>query len=224
MGSHTLRFGGEINSSTFESLYNNANSGYALQQTNDPSQPDVNPGNAMASFLLNVPDSAGRRNVHETTRWGGVMGFYFQDSWKATPAPDRQPGPAVRPHIYPAYGKPETVWHLTAALKPVPSTSTTELTSSRNCRRPAPSAAMRPAFRAMARCPITWSCPRHGKIYHDTTTNWGPALGLAYRAYVHHRGTRRLRHLLRQLGCGYADFAELRRHMAGHRTAASRTT
>ena len=65
-----------LNSSTFESLYNNANVGYALQQTSDPSDPNVNPGNAMASFLLNVPDSAGRRNVHETTRWGGVMGFY----------------------------------------------------------------------------------------------------------------------------------------------------
>ena len=38
IGSHTLRFGGELNSSTFESLYNSANVGYAFQQTNDPSQ------------------------------------------------------------------------------------------------------------------------------------------------------------------------------------------
>jgi hypothetical protein len=46
-----------------ESLCNNANVGYALQQTSDPSNPSVNPGSAIASFLLNVPDSAGRRNV-----------------------------------------------------------------------------------------------------------------------------------------------------------------
>src|SRR5262249_36980414 len=83
-GSHTLRWGGELNSSTFESLYNSANVGHAFQQPSQPSNPSANPGNAMAAFLLNVPDSAGRRNVHETTRWGGEMGFYFQDSWKAS--------------------------------------------------------------------------------------------------------------------------------------------
>jgi len=104
-GSHTLRFGGEINSSTFESLYNNANSAYAFQQTNDPSQPNVNPGNSMASFLLNVPDSAGRRNVHETTRWGGVMGFYFQDSWKATPRLTVNLGLRYDRTFIPPYGK-----------------------------------------------------------------------------------------------------------------------
>ncbi len=80
-GTHTLRFGGELSSSTFESLYANANTGYAYQQTGNPEN-SADPGNSIASFLLNVPDNANRRNVHETTRWGGVMGLFIQDSWK----------------------------------------------------------------------------------------------------------------------------------------------
>src|SRR5260370_1340978 len=38
-----------------------------------------------ASFLLNVPDGATRRDIIGTMPWwGGVIGFYLQDSWKVT--------------------------------------------------------------------------------------------------------------------------------------------
>ncbi len=180
-GNHTLRFGAEINSSTFESLYNSANNGFALQQTADPSQPNLFPGNAMASFLLNVPDSAGRRNVHETTRWGGVMGYYFQDSWKATQRLTVNLGLRYDRTFIPPYGLPETAGfnggieagsinfnNGTYVVQKLPPTCTE---------------------RGHAPCiPGDGKLPEHvvvsdtGKIYHDTTTNWGPRLGLAYRA------------------------------------------
>ncbi len=177
-GSHTLKWGGEINSSTFESLYNNANSSYATQQTNNPL--DASGGNAMASFLLNVPDSAGRRNVHETTRWGGVMGFYFSDSWKVSPALTVNIGMRYDRTFIPPYGLPSTVGQNggieagsinfnngTYVVQQLPPSCTS---------------------RGHAPCiPGDGTLPAHvvvsdtGKIYHDTTTNWGPRLGVAYR-------------------------------------------
>src|SRR5260370_29926613 len=105
---HTFRFGGELNSSTFESLYNNANVVYALQHTADPSNPSANPSNAMASFLLNVPDSAGRRIVHDTTRLCAATVYYFQDSWKASQRLTVNLGLRYDRTFIPPYGLPET--------------------------------------------------------------------------------------------------------------------
>jgi outer membrane receptor protein involved in Fe transport len=180
IGSHTLRFGGELNSSTFESLYNNANVGYAFQQTSDPSQPSVNPGNAMAAFLLNVPDSAGRRNVHETTRWGGVMGFYVQDSWKATQRLTVNIGLRYDRTFIPPYGREDTVGQNggieagsidfnngTYVVQKVPPACTDR--------------GHAPCLPGDGKLPANVVVSPTGKIYHDTTTNWGPRLGLAYR-------------------------------------------
>jgi outer membrane receptor protein involved in Fe transport len=180
MGNHTLRFGGELNSSTFESLYNNANSDYAYQQTSDPSRPDLFPGNSMASFLLNVPDSAGRRNVHETTRWGGVMGFYFQDSWKATPKLTVNLGLRYDRTFIPPYGKDSTIGQ-NGGIE----TGSVNFNNGTYVVQKVPPPC---SERGHAPCiPGDGTLPEHvvvsdnGKIYHDTTTNWGPRVGLAYR-------------------------------------------
>jgi hypothetical protein len=179
-GNHTMKFGGEWASNTFESLYNNANSNYSAQQTGNPSD-SSQPGSSLASFLLNVPDNAGRRNVHETTRYGGVMSFYFQDSWKLTPKLTVNYGLRYDRTFQPPYGLPSTVGHNggietgeinfnngTYVLQKVPPTC---------------------AQRGFAPCipDPSGALPDHvvvdprGKIFHDTTTNWGPRIGLAYR-------------------------------------------
>ena len=179
-GSHTLRFGGELNSSTFESLYNNANANFALQQTSDPSQPNVNPGNAIASFLLNVPDSAGRRNVHETTRWGGTIGCYLQDSWKATPKLTVNLGLRSDRTFIPPYGKPETVGQNGG----IEAGSIDFNNGTYVVQKLPPSCAERghaPCIPGDGKLPDHVGVSPNGKIYHDTTTNWGPRLGLAYR-------------------------------------------
>lgn len=41
-------------------------------------------GNALASFLLGVPDSGNRSDILGTEHGGWTDGFYFQDQWKAT--------------------------------------------------------------------------------------------------------------------------------------------
>jgi hypothetical protein len=180
VGNHTLRFGGELNSSTFESLYNNANSNYAFQQTADPSRPDAFPGNAMASFLLNVPDNAGRRNVHETTRWGGVMGFYFQDSWKMTPKLTVNLGLRYDRTFIPPYGRDDTIGQ-NGGIE----TGSVNFNNGTYIVQKLPPPC---SERGRAPCiPGDGTLPDHvvvsdnGKIYHDTTTNWGPRVGLAYR-------------------------------------------
>ena len=179
IGSHTLHFGGELNSNTFESIYANANVGFAFQQTGNP-QNSAQAGNSMASFLLNVPDSAGRRNVHETTRWGGVMGFYFQDSWKATPRLTVNLGLRYDRTFQPPYGTNATIGQNGGIETGEDDFSTGNYVIQ---KLPPPC-----SVRGHAPCiPGDGTLPAHvivsptGKIYHDTTTNWGPRVGLAYR-------------------------------------------
>jgi len=180
-GSHTLRFGGEFNASTFESLYNNANVAYAQQQTSNPSNPSAFPGNSIASFLLNVPDNAGRRNVHETTRLGGVMGFYVQDSWKATSRLTVNLGLRYDRTFIPPYGREDTIGQ-NGGIE----TGSVNFNDGTYVVQKLPPSC---TDRGHAPCiPGNGTLPAHvvlsstGKIYHDTTTNWAPRVGLAYRA------------------------------------------
>lgn len=179
IGSHTLRFGGELNQNTFESIYANSNVGFAYQQTGNPEN-SAQPGNAMASFLLDVPDSAGRRNVHETTRWGGVMGFYFQDSWKATSRLTVNLGLRYDRTFQPPYGTNATIGQ-NGGIE----TGEDDFSNGTYIIQKLPPPCSQ---RGHAPCiPGDGTLPPHvvvspnGKIYHDTTTNWGPRVGLAYR-------------------------------------------
>jgi hypothetical protein len=180
IGNHTLRWGGEVDGSTFESLYANANSGFAYQQTDNPADPSLDPGNAMASFLLNVVDNAGRRNVHETTRWGGVMGYYFQDSWKASSRLTVNLGIRYDRTFVPPYGLPSTVGQ-NGGIE----TGDLNLNNGTYIVQQVPPPC---SVRGHAPCiPGDGTLPAHvvaapdHKIIHDTTNNWAPRVGLAYR-------------------------------------------
>jgi hypothetical protein len=179
IGSHTVRFGGEMNSNTFESIYANSNVGFAYQQTGNPEN-SSQPGNSMASFLLNVPDNAGRRNVHETTRWGGVMGFYVQDSWKAMPRLTVNLGLRYDRTFQPPYGTTATIGQ-NGGIE----TGEDDFSNGTYVIQKLPPPC---SVRGHAPCiPGDGTLPAHvvvsptGKIYHDTTTNWAPRVGLAYR-------------------------------------------
>jgi len=80
---HTLTFGGGYSSAGWASPISYASLGFAGGETGNPLNPNE-PGSPLASFLLNVPDNANRRNVNEKTRPGGVMSWFLQDSWRAT--------------------------------------------------------------------------------------------------------------------------------------------
>jgi hypothetical protein len=83
-GNHQFKLGGEFNKIAYRRIINDHNVNFDPAETSDPRNPGKT-GSALASFLLNVPNNAGRRDFNKTTRFGGVFGFYFQDSWKVTP-------------------------------------------------------------------------------------------------------------------------------------------
>jgi outer membrane receptor protein involved in Fe transport len=88
-GRHTFKMGADFASNNAEALFESAGVGFSTAETScsfcyAQSQGAPVGGVGFASFLLNVPDSAARRNVHETEHGGWIDGFYFQDQWKAT--------------------------------------------------------------------------------------------------------------------------------------------
>jgi outer membrane receptor protein involved in Fe transport len=180
VGGHTFKMGGEINSNPFESLYRNANVGFGPFQTSDPLNPGVT-GSGLASFLLNVPNDAGRRNVHETTRWGGVIGFYFHDSWRVTPKFTFNFGLRYDRTFIPPYGASDSIGE-NGGIE----TGSLDLNRGVYLVQKLPPSC---AERGRAPCIPTpdGSLPAHveleprGKIYHDTTKNFQPRVGFAYR-------------------------------------------
>ena len=179
MGNHTIKFGGEGNTTDFQSFYENLNQAFRVQQTANPLDNDG--GISLASYLIGTPDSAGRRNVWETLRPGGTMGFYFMDSWKASPRLTINLGLRYDRQFQPPYGEEQTIGKQggieTGALD--------LLRGIYILQRVPPSC----AERGFAPCIPTpdGSLPEHvtsdprGKIYHDTTKNFQPRVGLAYR-------------------------------------------
>lgn len=179
MGNHTIKFGGEGNTTDFQSFYENLNEAFRVQQTANPLDNDG--GISLASFLLGTPDSAGRRNVWETLRPGGTMGFYVMDSWKASQRLTINLGLRYDRQFQPPYGEEQTIGKQGGI-------ETGALDLKRGIyvlqRRP-PSC----AERGFAPCIPTpdGSLPEHvvedprGKIYHDTTKNFQPRVGLAFR-------------------------------------------
>ena len=82
-GSHIFKAGADLAPTDNELLIEQSAATFTTLQTASP-QSSGSTGNALASYLLGLPDNASRRNTRETMRWGGVLGFYFQDQWKAT--------------------------------------------------------------------------------------------------------------------------------------------
>jgi hypothetical protein len=84
-GTHSLKFGAAFSANYYNDINAVPTISFAAQQTGDKNPADtVNAGDPMASFLLNVPDSAQRRNEVEKERLGGVFSVFGQDSWQAT--------------------------------------------------------------------------------------------------------------------------------------------
>jgi hypothetical protein len=179
IGNHTLKWGGEYSASTFESIYRNANTQFSAQETGNPSN-SSEPGSSLASFLLNVPDNAGRRNVHETTRPGGVMSFYVQDAWKFKPNLTINIGLRYDRTFQPPYGTNDTIGQ-NGGIE----TGAIDFSSGNYVLQKLPPSCN---DRGHAPCiPGDGTLPAHvivdprGKIYHDTTKNFGPRIGFAYK-------------------------------------------
>jgi hypothetical protein len=179
---HTLTFGGGFTSNRFESPLSYASLSFAGGQTGNPQSDPKNPqpGDPLSSFLLNVPDGANRRNVHETTRPGGLMSLYIQDSWKATSRLAFNFGLRYDRTFIPPYGTNATIGQQGGI-----ETGDVDFSNGTYVIQKLPPPC---AVRGFAPCiPGDGTLPAHvvvdprGKIAHDTLTNFGPRVGFAYR-------------------------------------------
>jgi hypothetical protein len=182
IGNHTIKFGGDGNTSGFEAFYESGSSGFAIQQTTNPVSP-AGTGSALASFLLGVPDSAGRRNVNETLRPGGVMGWYIHDTWRVSQKLTINLGLRYDRTFQPPYGKEDTIGKQGGI-----ETGSLDLLRGIYLVQKVPPACN---VRGFAPCIPTedGSLPEHvfeeprGKIYTDTKMNFQPRFGFAYRVF-----------------------------------------
>ena len=82
-GRHEWKLGGEFSYNKFLTLLSDHGINFDSPNTADPNNQALT-GSPLASFLLNVPFGADRRDFSKYTRFGGIFGFYAQDAWKVS--------------------------------------------------------------------------------------------------------------------------------------------
>jgi hypothetical protein len=83
VGRHTIKMGAQFETNNTRSPLYYSVVNFTSYETSNLESPGGT-GNALASFLLGVPDSALRRNVLVTTHGGWVDGAYIQDQWRVS--------------------------------------------------------------------------------------------------------------------------------------------
>jgi len=174
LGSHTWKWGGELATNNGYRAHSTTNSvSFNTPQTGNPGNP-TGTGSELASFLLNVPDSAQYFDSVESLGWGGVMSFYVQDQWKVSQRLTVNLGLRYDRTFKPPFGRPEDGNQATGdydlqrgvyvigALPPLCSQA------------------------GKAPCIPGAGLPAHveyngGKMLYDDTKNFAPRVGLAYR-------------------------------------------
>lgn len=174
VGTHTFKWGGEWNNMDFYGSPRTGSVTYRPLQTSNPQSPG-NTGSQLASFLLDVPDAAVFRNRATTVRRGGVMGFYFQDQWKVSDRLTFNFGFRYDRTFIPPLGQEgnENIFTGAYNLQEGVYYIQQQPGSCEELRR----APCIPGGTLPANVRVE---PR-AKIYHDSTDNWQPRIGLAYR-------------------------------------------
>jgi hypothetical protein len=181
-GNHEIHIGGGFITNKFYSPITTDNLQFGAQATADTNPQDtVNTGDPLASFLLNVPVGADRRNVVTETRFGGVMSEFVQDSWRATPKLTINAGLRYDVTFYPPMGTSKQI-----GVNGGPETGDVDFNNGTYIIQKRPPLC---SVRGFAPCiPGTGVLPAHvvvspnGKILHNDWGNVGPHLGFAYKA------------------------------------------
>ena len=179
LGNHEVKFGTGWDSTNFASPLSQIGMGFGAPQTANPSLASPG-GDAMTSFLLNVPNSgASRRNVNEQERPGGLLSAFLKDSWKTTRRLTLNVGMRYDYPFLPAYGTNATV-----GQEGGPETGDIDFSNGTfEVQRLPPLCSVR----GHAPCIPGTGLPAHvtvspnGKINHNVHTNWGPRFGFAFK-------------------------------------------
>jgi hypothetical protein len=123
IGRHSLQAGGGWAEINYGEIIRNGTVSFSGSQTANFSGNPVNAaaglttayknqtGDGIASFLLDEPTSATKRNVLLTERLGGIANMYIQDSWKVIPRLTLTYGPRYDRTVIPQYGTDASIGH-----------------------------------------------------------------------------------------------------------------
>ncbi len=177
-GRHTFKMGGEFTKLGEYMTISNSSIGFRTYETSQP-QNSGETGNSLATFLLNVPNSANKRAALESMGFGGLLGFYFQDQWQVTPKLSVNLGLRYDRTFIPPFGRAQDEnqyvgnMDLNTGIYTILKTPPACATANRPPCMPTPDG----------------SLPEHvvvspdGKFWHDTTRNFQPRIGVAYRLF-----------------------------------------
>jgi len=176
---HELKFGAGYTTLGFESPIANASVAFKANET--ASTPtDATTGSGLASFLLDVPDSAQRRNVLESERPGGELGAFVQDSWKTTRKLTLNFGVRYDVTFIPPYGADGSETQQGGIA-----TGDVDFNNGTYIVQKVPGACSvlghSPCIPGNGELPEHVVADPRGKIAHNTYTNIGPRVGFAYR-------------------------------------------
>jgi hypothetical protein len=176
LGKQTLKAGVLFATNNTVSPIYNDNASFTATPTQNPASASGT-GDSFASFLLGLPDSAGRRNVLETEHGGYVNGAYFQDEIKVSSKLTLNLGLRYDVTLWPIYGQPPApdayvgdidLNNGTYILARVPAAC------SATVGFPCIPGGVLPAN-------VTVTTHSNGSIYTNDHNNWQPRAGLAYR-------------------------------------------
>lgn len=176
---HELKFGGGYTTLGFESPIASSSVQFVANET--ASTPtDASTGLGLASFLLNVPDNAQRRNVQESERPGGELGSFFQDSWKTTKNLTLNFGLRYDITFIPPYGANGSETQQGGIA-----TGDVDFNNGTYIIQVLPKSCTvlghSPCIPGNGQLPANVVVDPRGKIPHNTYTNVGPRVGVAYR-------------------------------------------
>ncbi len=179
ISNHTVKFGLGWVTTGFESTINYTQLGFNNPQTSAPQFPSQATGNGFSSFLLNVPQSAARRNVDEIERPGGVLSAYLQDSWKATPRLTLNYGLRYDYTFMPAYGTNATIGK-NGGIETGDMDWDNGIYIVQKVPPPCSATVFAPCIPGGVLPDHVWASP-NDKISHNVHTNFGPRVGFAYK-------------------------------------------
>jgi len=174
VGRHNLRTGGSLATYGWEQPFYGSEADFAQAETQDANF-DANTGDAMASFVLGVPDYAEVDNVYSLLHGGKVIGGYFQDQWRVTDKLTINWGLRYDLTVNPREGKASNGSNITGDFNF--SNGTYILQNSAPACSPTQGAPCIPG----GTLPANVTVAKNGKIIHDDYGNIQPRIGFAYR-------------------------------------------
>jgi len=181
LGNHIIQMGAGFGTNLFHISIATSGLSFGNPQTANTDPTDtVNTGNALASFLINVPTGGNRRDEIVLMRFGGVGDGYITDSWKVNDKLTVNFGLRYDYILLPALGKQ-------GDLDSGYYTGDMDLTNGVYILQAVPQSC---AVKGVAPCiPGTGVLPDHvvvspnAKILHNQYGDYGPRVGFAYRVF-----------------------------------------